>query len=69
MDDEHLSRFLEDTDREVLQDAGKVTAEIAWAHALSEFEKYRVTPDRAFVSDFDRFFSLPGTPARSKPPH
>jgi len=39
---------------EVLQDAGKVTAEIAKAHAESEFEKYRIVQDRLFESDFDR---------------
>ncbi|MGR3806604.1 virulence RhuM family protein [Pasteurella testudinis] len=50
-----LNRFLEFTDRAVLQDAGKITAEIAKAHALSEFEKYRVAQDRLFESDFDRF--------------
>lgn len=49
-----LNRFIEATDREVLQDAGKVTAEIAKAHAESEFEKYRIVQDRLFVSDFDR---------------
>ncbi|MWQ72903.1 cell filamentation protein Fic, partial [Glaesserella parasuis] len=38
----------------ILQDAGKVTAEIAKAHALSEFEKYRVIQDQHFESDFDR---------------
>jgi hypothetical protein len=48
-----LNRFIEATDREVLQDAGKVTAEIARAHATSEFEKYRIVQDRLFVSDFD----------------
>ncbi|MDO8770931.1 MAG: RhuM family protein [Burkholderiaceae bacterium] len=42
------------TDREVLQDAGKVSAEIAKAHAESEFEKYRIVQDRLFESDFDR---------------
>ena len=42
------------TDRDILQDAGKVTAEIARAHAESEFEKYRITQDRLFESDFDR---------------
>ena len=40
-----LNRFLDATDRAVLQDAGKVTSEIAKAHALSEFEKYRVIQD------------------------
>lgn len=49
-----LNRFIEATDREVLQDAGKVTAEIAKAHAESEFEKYRILQDRLFESDFDR---------------
>lgn len=49
-----LNRFIEGTDREVLQDAGRVTAEIAKAHAESEFEKYRIVQDRLFESDFDR---------------
>ena len=49
-----LNRFIEATDRNVLQDAGKVTAEIAKAHAESEFEKYRIVQDRLFKSDFDK---------------
>ena len=49
-----LNRFIAATDREILQDAGKVSAEIAEAHALSEFEKYRIVQDRLFESDFDR---------------
>lgn len=49
-----LNRFIEATDRKVLQDAGKVTTEIAKAHAESEFEKYRIIQDRLFESDFDR---------------
>lgn len=49
-----LNRFLEMVDRNVLQDAGKVTAEIARAHAEAEFEKYRIVQDRLFQSDFDR---------------
>ncbi|WP_064663263.1 virulence RhuM family protein [Pseudoalteromonas sp. MQS005] len=49
-----LNRFIEATDREVLQDAGKVTATIAKAHAESEFEKYRIIQDKLYESDFDR---------------
>jgi len=49
-----LNRFIAATDREILQDAGKVTAEIARAHAESEFEKYRIVQDRLFESDFDK---------------
>ena len=49
-----LNRFIAATDREVLQDAGKVTAELAQAHAEAEFEKYRGLQARAFESDFDQ---------------
>lgn len=49
-----LSRFLKLWDREILQDAGRVSAELAKAHAETEFEKYRIVPDRLFESDFDR---------------
>lgn len=38
-----------------MQDAGKVTAEIAKLHAETEFEKYRVVQDQLYQSDFDRF--------------
>lgn len=53
-----LNRFIEAADRDVLQDAGRVTAEIAKAHAESEFEKYRIVQDRLFESDFDRMVKL-----------
>jgi hypothetical protein len=50
-----LNRFIEMFEYGLLKDAGKVTAEIARLHALSEFEKYRVIQDKEYVSDFDRF--------------
>lgn len=53
-----LNGFLQLFDREVLKDAGKVSAELAKQHAESEFEKYRITQDRLFTSDFDRFLEL-----------
>jgi hypothetical protein len=52
--EKRLSGFLQLWDREILQDAGKVSAELAKAHAESEFEKYRIVQDRLFESDFDR---------------
>ena len=52
--EERLSGFLKLWDREVLQDAGKVSAEIAKTHAESEFEKYRIIQDWLFESDFDK---------------
>jgi len=50
-----LDLFLMADDREVLQDAGKITAEIAKAKAETEFEKYRIIQDRLFMSDFDKY--------------
>jgi hypothetical protein len=49
-----LDVFLEFTERDILQHAGKVSAEMAKVHAESEFEKYRIVQDRLFESDFDR---------------
>ena len=51
--EKRLNRFIEATDRAILQNTGKVTAEIAKAHSESEFEKYRIIQDRLFESDFD----------------
>jgi hypothetical protein len=49
-----LNKFIEATDRTILQNEGKVSAEIAKAHAESEFEKYRIIQDQLFESDFDK---------------
>ena len=42
----------------MLQDAGRISAEIAKEHAEGEFEKYRVIQDKLFQSDFDTFVAL-----------
>ena len=55
----HLDRILQADDRELLQDAGRISTEIAKEHAENEFEKYRVTQDKLFKSDFDRQMELP----------
>ena len=49
-----LDRFLVFDDRKLLEDGGKVTAEMAKEFAETEFEKYRIVQDRLFESDFDR---------------
>lgn len=56
MDDwaKRLNAFLQFNEREVLDNPGRVTAEIAKSFAESEFEKYRVLQDRLFESDFDK---------------
>ena len=48
-----IDKFLDATDRDILQSAGNITAEYAKQYAESEFEKYRVIQDRLFRSDFD----------------
>ena len=50
-----LDLFLMADDREILHDTGKITADIAKAKAETEFEKFRITQDRLFVSDFDKY--------------
>ncbi len=51
---EKLDAFLKFNDAEILEDKGKVTAEIAKTFAESEFEKYRVIQDSLYKSDFDK---------------
>ena len=53
-----LDKLLELDARDILKDAGKISAKIAKDHANSEFEKYRVIQDRLFESDFDREVKL-----------
>ncbi|MGI9249699.1 MAG: virulence RhuM family protein [Pseudohongiellaceae bacterium] len=49
----NLDKFLVADGRDVLQEAGSISTEVANDHAMSEFEKYRVIQDRLFESDFD----------------
>lgn len=43
---------------QIIKDAGRISAELAKAHAGSEFEKFRIVQDRLYQSDFDRFLQL-----------
>lgn len=51
---EQIDKFLELDERDILQNAGSISREIANNKALSEFEKYRVMQDRLYKSDFDK---------------
>jgi len=55
-----LDLFLKFDDRDILEDAGTITQEIAKSHAETEFEKYRVVQDRLFENDFDRMLKQIG---------
>ena len=48
-----LNAFLQFNEREILQNAGKVTAELAKEFAVSEFEKYKIIQNKSYQSDFD----------------
>lgn len=50
-----LDVFLQFNERDVLDNPGKVSHKVAESFALSEFEKYRITQDKLFESDFDKF--------------
>jgi hypothetical protein len=51
---EKLNAFLQFNERDILNNPGKVSKEVAKAFAESEFEKYRIVQDRLFESDFDK---------------
>ena len=59
--EDRLNRFLKLWDRDILQDNGKISAELAQIKAETEFEKYRVVQDQLYQSDFDKF-TLPKLP-------
>ena len=58
--EKRLNGFIQMFEYGLLQDAGKVSAEIAKLHAETEFEKYRIVQDRLYKSDFDRFIEDEG---------
>ena len=51
---EKLNAFLQFNQKEILEDAGKVTAAIAKEFAEKEYDKYKPIQDRLFESDFDK---------------
>jgi hypothetical protein len=49
-----LEAFLKFNEKDILNNAGKVTHEIAKVFAEEEFEKFKVMQDEIFISDFDQ---------------
>ena len=54
-----IDKFLDSDDRPILADAGTVSTEQAKLYAETEFEKYRLTQDKLFQSDIDRWNDNP----------
>ena len=51
---EQFEGILRLSKKEILTNAGSISAKIAEEHALTEFEKYRVKQDKLYQSDFDK---------------
>ncbi|MCK4744528.1 virulence RhuM family protein [Candidatus Parcubacteria bacterium] len=49
-----LNAFLKFNEREILDNAGNVSREVAEALALKEYDKFRIKQDKNYISDFDR---------------
>ena len=49
-----LEGFLTLNDREILQGAGKMSAQLAKVHSEQQFDKFQKLEDQRFESDFDR---------------
>ena len=54
----HLELILQANGKDLLQNAGKITAALAKQHTENEFEKYRPIQDRLFESDFDKVLKM-----------
>ncbi len=51
---EKLNAFLQFNQKEILQNAGKVSTSLAKAFAEKEYERYKPIQNRLFESDFDK---------------
>jgi hypothetical protein len=51
---EKLDSFLQFNERDILQNLGKISHEVAEALALKEFEKYHREQEKNYISDFDK---------------
>lgn len=49
-----LNVFLKFSEHEILNNAGKISHEVAKELALKEYEKYKPIQDKNYISDFDR---------------
>ena len=49
-----LDAFLQFNEKDILQDSGKISHEVAESLALGEYEKYKKVQDKSYISDFDR---------------
>ena len=54
---EKLNAFLEFIGKEILRNAGKISALVAQELAYKEYDKFKVKQDKLYKSDFDNFLN------------
>ena len=54
---EKLNAFLQFNGKEILRNAGKISAKVAQELAYKEYDKFRVKQDKLYKSDFDNFLN------------
>lgn len=64
--EQKINAFLQFNERDILDNPGLVSAEIAKAFAETEFEKYRIIQDRFYESDFDKAIKKLDNPDSTK---
>lgn len=52
---EKIDAFLKFNEKDILEDAGKITAKVAKEFAEIEFKKYNFIQNELFESDFDKY--------------
>ena len=52
---EKLNAFLQFNGKEILHNAGKISASVAKELAYKEYDKFKVKQDKLYKSDFDNF--------------
>ena len=53
---EKLNIFLQFNGKEILQNAGKISANVAKELAYKEYEKFRIKQDREYISSMDEMY-------------
>lgn len=54
---EKLNAFLQFNGKEILRNAGKISAKVAQELAYKEYDKFKVKQDKLYKSDFDNFLN------------
>ena len=54
---EKLNSFLQFNGKEILHNAGKISAKVAQELAYKEYDKFKIKQDKLYKSDFDKFLN------------